>query len=218
MLNLVHRVRLPTAAGRRAGGSLYPAVVMIHGWQGNETAMAIFERTVPRGVVIVSPRAPLQATSDSYGWFRLDQDESDFRAGLDTLGSFVRALPQAYPVDPARVLLIGFSQGACASYALLLQEPALAFAVAGLSGFLPPLARTWLALGRLAGKHVFAYHGAADGTVPVELARSACVDLSRAGAEVDYHEYEAVGHKLNAHGVRDLTHWLAAQFSPQPGP
>ncbi len=217
MLNLTYRVRLPDGAdGRHPGGRLYPTVVMVHGWEGNETVMGIFERTVPPGVLIVSPRAPVTVAANSYGWFRLDQGETDFLAGLEALGSFLRALPDAYPVDPQRLLLMGFSQGAGVSYALLLKDPALTFAVAGLAGFLPPPARPWLAPGRLAGKHVFASHGAADETVPVELARSARVDLSRAGADVDYHEYEAVGHKLNAQGMRDLARWLAYQFSGDP--
>lgn len=217
MLNLAHRARLPDGggvnpAGRQAAGQPYPAVVMVHGWQGNETVMDIFERTLPAGVAIISPRAPVLVALNSFGWFRLEDGEADFLAGLEALSSFIRALPQAYPVDPARVLLMGFSQGASISYAMFLKEPALTFAVAGLAGFLPPPARQWLAPGRLAGKQVFMSHGAADETVPVELARSARVDLSRAGAAVEYHEYEAVGHKLNAQGMRDLSHWLAAQF------
>lgn len=209
MLNLVHRARVPDASGGRP----WPAVVMVHGWQGNEKVMGIFERTVPQGVLVVSPRAPVEVAAESHGWFRLEEGEASFLAGLEALQSFVLHLPEAYPVDPARVLLMGFSQGASMSYALLSKEPGMIMGVAGLAGFLPAPARQWLAPGRLAGKQVFIAHGTVDETVPVEQARAAAADLSRAGAIVAYHEYQAVGHKLNAQGVRDLTQWLAARLS-----
>jgi phospholipase/carboxylesterase len=207
MLNLVHRARVPEVSG----GLRLPAVIMVHGWQGNENVMDIFERAVPQGTIIVSPRAPVDVAADSYGWFRPEDGEPSFLAGLEALRSYVRQLPEAYPVDPERILLMGFSQGASMSYALLSKEPELMMGVAGLAGFVPEPARQWLTPGRLAGKQVFIAHGVADETVPVEQARAARDDLSRAGANVAYHEYEAVGHKLNAQGMRDLTQWLAAR-------
>ena len=208
MTQLIHRSRLPQTP---TNGRL-PAVVMVHGWQGNEKVMGIFERTVPPGVVIVSPRAPVEVGADSYGWYVADSAEAGFEAGLEALRAFVRWLPEAYPVDPEWVLLMGFSQGAAMSCALLLSDPGLIRGVAALAGFLPNPARRWLAPGRLAGKMVFIAHGTLDETLPVAQARAARDDLAQAGATVAYHEYE-VGHKLNAQGVRELTRWLATQLS-----
>jgi phospholipase/carboxylesterase len=202
-LNLVHRISLPATPGRR-----FPAVVMVHGWLGNEKVMGIFERTIPPGVVAVSPRAPVEVDADSFGWFSLVEDEATFQSGLAALREFVAGLPQAYPVDAARVLLMGFSQGAVMSYALQAGEPGLVAGVAGLAGFLPEPARAWLSPGRLDGKSIFIAHGTEDVTVPVEQARLARAAFQQAGAEVEYHEY-AVGHKLNAHGMSDLKRWLA---------
>jgi phospholipase/carboxylesterase len=219
MPKLVHRARLPKMAAAEwpaagelpAGGERLPAVVMVHGWQGNEKVMRIFEPSVPPAVVIVSPRAPVEVAADSYGWFLPDADETAFEAGLEALRSFIEELPQIYPVDPERVLLLGFSQGAAMSYAVLLSEPRLTMGVAALAGFLPKPVRRWLEPRRLADKPVFIAHGTADETLPVEQARVARDALVEAGALVEYHEYE-VGHKLNAQGVRDLTQWLAAQL------
>ena len=208
MLNLVHRARLPEVTrGRR-----WPAVVMVHGWQGTETVMGIFERTVPPGTILISPRAPLEVAPRSYGWYREEDGQAGFEAGVAALQTFVRELPEAYPIETAWVVVMGFSQGAAMSYSLLLQAPELMLGVAGLAGFLPDPARKWLAPGRLAGKHVFVAHGDDDETVALPFARAARNDLARAGAEVDYHEYEGVGHKLNAQGMRDLSQWLAARL------
>jgi phospholipase/carboxylesterase len=210
-LNLVHRVSLPATAG--AAGARFPAVVMVHGWLGNETVMGIFERTIPLGVVVVSPRAPVDANADakSFGWFPLVEDEAGFQSGLVALREFVRSLPQAYPVDVARVMLMGFSQGAAMCYALMASDPVLSAGVAGLAGFLPEPARAWLTPGRLEGKSIFISHGTQDATVPVEQARLACAAFEQAGADVECHEY-VVGHKLNAQGMSDLKHWLASHL------
>ena len=208
MLNLVHRARVPDApAGQRL-----PAVVMVHGWQGNEQVMGIFERTVPPGVIIISPQAPIELAPESYGWSLAEEGQASFEAGVSALQAFVGDLPSAYPVDPQRVVLMGFSQGASMCYALLLKAPALMLGVGGLAGFLPELARPWLIPGRLTGKHIFIAHGADDETVALPYARAARGDLARVGAEVAYHEYEGVGHKVNAQGLRDLTEWLAARL------
>ncbi len=208
MLNLVHRIRQPEVTdGRR-----WPAVVMVHGWQGTEAVMGIFERTVPAGVIIASPRAPLEVAPQSYGWYRDEEGPAGFEAGVAALQGFVRQLPDVYPIEPARVVVMGFSQGAAMSYSLLLSAPELMLGVAGLAGFLPDPARKWLAPGRLAAKQVFVSHGDDDETVALPFARAARNDLARAGAEVDYHEYEGVGHKVNPQGMRDLSQWLAARL------
>src|SRR5438046_10196410 len=98
MLNLLHRARVPeTSAGQRR-----PAVVMVHGWQGDEKVMGIFERAVPPDVIIVSPRAPLEVATDSFGWYRQEEGEAEFLAGLEALQSFLRQLQAAYTVDRLR--------------------------------------------------------------------------------------------------------------------
>jgi phospholipase/carboxylesterase len=201
-LNLEHRAHMPQGAA----GQRWPAVVMVHGWLGNENVMSVFERTLPEGVGIISPRAPFEIAADSYGWFKLDQPDT-FAPGLAALEALVRGLPEAYPLDPARLLLMGFSQGAAMCFSLLLKEPALVPAVAGLAGFLPREAQPWAAPGRLAGRRVLVAHGTEDDTVPVARSREAAEALRAAGAAVDYREY-AVGHKLNAQGMKDLKAWL----------
>ena len=70
-LEMVHRTQLP----QLATGQLAPAVVMIYGWQGDENVMAIFERTLPPGVAIISPRAPLDMNNGGFGWYKPVDDE-----------------------------------------------------------------------------------------------------------------------------------------------
>ncbi len=204
-LNLLHRVRLPKTP------SPAPAIVMVHGWLGDENAMWAFDRVLPLNAVAVTPRGPFEA-GEGFGWTAVRSDSDTFDEGLSALREFVTRLPEVYPVDPSRVVLMGFSQGAAMCYALTLASPAMAAAAAAIAGFLPDSARQWIVPGRLSGKPVFIAHGLNDTAVPVEEAVRAREALALAGANVSYHE-DAVGHKLSAQSMRDLKVWLEKVLS-----
>jgi phospholipase/carboxylesterase len=204
-LNLPYRYRLPDSH------SAPPAIVLVHGWLGNENVMWVFESSLAKGAALFSPRGPL-AEEGGYGWYRRDDDVETFNAGLNALREFVTRLPSIHPVDPARIVLVGFSQGAAVSSALLLSTPNMIHAVAMLAGFLPRPARDWVRPGRLEGKAVFIAHGMKDETVPVAEAARAREALTLAGAQVTYGEYH-VGHKMSAAALRALKAWSEAQTS-----
>lgn len=202
-LNLIHRAR-PPSPGATASAT---AIVMVHGWLGDENAMWAFEKALPLHTFVVSARAPFK-TEGGYGWMLPGDEEDSFEQGLASLREFVSRLPREYPVDAERIALMGFSQGAAMSYALALSDPSRVAAVAALAGFLPDAARRWIAPGRLAGRRVFIAHGGNDAAVPLEEAVRAREAMALCGADVAYREY-STGHKLSAQGVRDLKIWLA---------
>jgi len=210
--NLIQRVRLPA----EDTPAPYPAVVLVHGWLGNENSMWAFQSILPRSALAISMRAPLEAEG-GYGWFQAAEGTPEvqsaaFDQGLAALREFVSRLPREYPVDPERIILMGFSQGAAMSYSLLLSDPNLIAALAALAGFLPDPARQWVAPGRLTAKRVFIAHGLEDATVRVQEAAQAREAMARCGAEVTYAEYP-IGHKLSTQGMKDLKAWLAGFVS-----
>lgn len=200
MLNLPFRSRVPDSIINA------PAIILVHGWLGNENVMWAFEQYLPKEAAVFAPRG-LFAAEGGFGWWLTDDYAATFEQGIAALREFVSGVRAAYPVDPARVVLVGFSQGAAASAALLLKEPALACGVALLAGFVPRIAHEWAKTDRLAGKRVFIAHGVDDTTVPIDDARSARDVLTAAGAQVTYGEYP-VAHKMNPAGLRALRQWL----------
>ena len=108
-LNLVHRVRLPPDVSGPV-----PAIVMVHGWLGNENVMWAFASALPGRALAISMRAPVESDG-GYGWMQADRVEpsgdgaGSFEQGLAALREFVIQIPRAYPVDPGRVALMGFS-------------------------------------------------------------------------------------------------------------
>ncbi|MBI1877709.1 MAG: dienelactone hydrolase family protein [Chloroflexi bacterium] len=216
-IELVHRVQIPPEAS-----SSWPApvVVMVHGWKGDETVMWIFKQAVPPGVAIITPRAPLAVGDGGYGWFQHENSELEPQpdslwAGRDHLQVFLAYLPQQYPVDPARMVLMGFSQGAAICNTLALTQPGQVIGVASLAGLIPGIV-TETAQADLGGLPVFIAHGTRDETVPLAGARQAREIYTRLGAQVTYGEYPT-GHKLTTQGMADLKRWLAEVFGSTSG-
>lgn len=209
---LIHCVRLPagTGAGPRP---LVPAVVMLHGWGGEESSMWVFERVLPPGAAVITPRAPIDLHNGGYVWFRYTNypgspEPDAVRRGVDRLVHFLQALPRLYPIDPARLVLVSFSQGAMVSSALVMTRPDLVIGLASLAGAVLELPEFANRPNLLAGLPVFIAHGSDDPYVPVQAARHARERYAALGANVTYGEYP-IGHKVSPQGMRDLEDWLA---------
>ncbi|MCL4297574.1 MAG: dienelactone hydrolase family protein [Anaerolineae bacterium] len=207
-IDLVHRAKIPAEAGPKQP---VPVVVMVHGWLGDETVMGIFKQTVPSGVAVISPRAPF-ALNGGYIWYQRDQGQlqpepDSLWTGRDHLNEFLAGLPRRYPVDPTRLVLMGFSQGAAVCNTIALTQPGQVSGVASLAGLIPEIV-TQTARPDLSGLPVFIAHGTRDETVPVAAARKARDVYTRLGAQVTYGEYPT-GHKLTSKGMADLKQWLA---------
>jgi phospholipase/carboxylesterase len=213
---LIHCVRLPQ--GIEPATSV-PVVVMLHGWGGDESSMWLFKRVIPAKTAVITPRAPLDLGNGGYAWFlrndplHLTEPESLLEA-IAKLEYFLTRLPQLYPVDPRRLLLIGFSQGAAVTNSLVMARPELVIGVALLSGMgfeLPELVPQAMSLADLP---VFIAHGTRDETVPLGAAQQACQTYTRLGATVTYAEYN-VGHKMHMQGIKDLKAWVARVLNAQ---
>ena len=193
--NLIHCVHLPKAASLRNPA---PVVVMLHGWGGDEGVMWLFKQVIPKIAAIITPRAPIELEEGSYVWFNYqssrEQPQTDsLQQSLVKLRHFLAGLPEIYPIDPERLVLLGFSQGAAIgnSFMLTLTKPMVAGMVS-LSGFIPDLPELVEPANKLTGLPVFITHGTRDEIVPVEKARQSRDIYQRLQAEVTYREYSTM--------------------------
>ncbi len=199
---LVHRVRETDAPGPRR------TVVMVHGRSGDENVMWVFARALPAPWLMVAPRAITPDPDGGYAWHPRKPNEwpaiGMFDNAVESIAQFIRALPALYHADLNHIYLMGFSQGAAASYATALKYPGLAQGIAGLVGFAPLGVDT--GMHPLAGLPIFMAVGRSDPTIPLEIAQRCAQTLRAAGAALDERIYDT-GHKLNAEGMRDLKQW-----------
>lgn len=208
---LIHCIQLPQEADF---SNSVPVVVMVHGWGGNESVTWIFKQSLPDDVAIITPRAPLMVDEGSYVWFRRSQDRplqpepETHRTALALLEKFLASLEELYPIDPKRLLLLGFSQGGAICNNLVMTHPHLAMGMASLSSFVPPLPLALSPVDSLSGLPVFIAHGIRDDIVALTEGQRTRDLYERLGADVTYGEYE-VAHKITTEGLRNLKMWVA---------
>jgi phospholipase/carboxylesterase len=189
-------------------------IVMLHGLSGDENAMWIFDHALPRSATVIAPRALYASQFGGYSWARSmvrdDLDDVDYQAALEGLSPLMAETIALYQIDPQRVIVMGFSQGAALSYAYSLRYPESLRGVIALAGFLS--ADTSAGTQTTSGAHTvlphyLILHGTHDDAVPIDRAREARSALEARGAMVEYHEHR-VGHKVSAQGMKEIARWI----------
>ena len=205
--SLQHLVFLPNSTGRKL-----PTIIASHGRGADENDLVPLTFALDLSdVILITPRAPFAFPYGGYAWYNLGQetvpDPETFRTSLKLFQQFVSEVKTGYPVDPERILLLGFSQGTVISYAAVLLDPPSFRGIAALSGYVPQRSGLHLEMSKLTGFPVFISHGSNDPMIPVQFGRESAELLKRAGADVTYHEY-SMGHEVTEDTMHDLKQWL----------
>ena len=208
--NLHHELISP-----RSRADAYPTLVLLHG-RGDSAAGILplayeFERD---DLLVISVQAPLElggVMAGGYEWYRLREprrlDEATLRASLDALAEFLDTVKAAYPIDPERIVLLGFSQGAVMSLGAQALRPDSVAGVIALSGYFPIEVEP--DAGKLVGRPAFVAHGVYDDIIPVDAGRRTRDLLERHGVDLTYREYP-MAHQVSAEEMDDVRTWLEA--------
>jgi predicted esterase len=131
-------------------------------------------------------------------------DEEDLKRQANALAAFVKKAAETYLFNPARVIVVGYSNGAnIATAVMLLHAEVLSGAVL----FRPMVPFEPDRLPDLSGVPVFLSAGQRDPLVPTENVERLEVMLSEAGADVTLHQ-ENAGHGLTDAELRVARRWL----------
>jgi phospholipase/carboxylesterase len=218
-LSLPHLVRGPGV--EELVGVRPPLLVLLHGVGSNEHDLFGLAPYLDQRLVIVSARGPLtHAQSGGAAWYPvtftedgIQADESVAGASRDHIERFLGEAVEAYGVDPDRVYLGGFSQGAIMSLYTLLTRPETLAGVLAMSGRLMPTAWTERASDdRLRAKPVAALHGLYDNVLPISEGREIRDHLSTLPIDLLYREYP-MGHEVSQESLGDAARWLADRLN-----
>jgi len=205
--SLEHVVYYPTQKAER-----YAAVVALHGRGTDEYDLIPLVSSLGlTDVLVISPRAPRPFQfGGGFAWYDVSEvgvpHAQTFVSSLEILRRFIDEVRTGYPVNPERIMFLGFSQGTIMAYAVSLVDPASFLGIAALSGYIPQRSGLSFSLEDLGSFSAFVSHGTYDPIIPVRLARESAELLKKAGARVDYREY-AMGHEVSEETVRDLSAW-----------
>jgi len=214
-LTLIHLIRPPLRKS-----ALPPLLLMLHGVGSRERDLFDLAEYLDRRFFIVSARAPNVLGPDSYAWYPVEYTADgtiiDFEVAEDSrsmLLRFIDELIEAYQVDPKRVYLMGFSQGAIMGLSIALTRPDKVAGIVVMSGRLLPEIRSMIAdPTALTGLPIFMVHGRADPIVPIAQARATRAELAQLPVALTYHEY-TMGHQVTVESLKDIVAWLKARLN-----
>jgi predicted esterase len=188
------------------------AVVLVHG--RGDSAAGILGLADEFDVADVTWIAPQASGNTWYPYSFMSptaQNEPGLTSGLGVIGGLVAALG-ADGIPPDRIVLMGFSQGACLSQEFAARNARRYHAVIGLSGGLigpPGTPRDYA--GGFAGTPVFLGCSDIDPHIPLERVHESAEVFRRMGATVDERIYPRMGHTVNYDEIEAVRALLKAR-------
>lgn len=173
------------------------ALVLVHGRGGSAEGMVPIARAAKADdAALIAPRAAGGSWYPNRFLDPMSTNEPYLSSALDAVQRAVGlALSSGIPSE--RVLLVGFSQGACLSLEWVARHGQRYGGVAALAGALPgDPADPRADVGDLAGTPVLLACGDADAHIPEARVRATAAQLSQRGAAVDLRIYPGVDHTI----------------------
>ena len=184
-----------------------PTLLLLHGTGGDERDLLPLGGLLP-GANLLSPRGRVLERGMPRFFRRLAEgvfDVEDVKRRAGELAAFVAAAADRYGFDPARVVALGFSNGANIASAVLLSHPGVLKGAILLRAMVPfePDAQSASA----AGARVLISNGDSDPIVPAAETERLARLLQRAGADVEVH-WQSAGHQLMPADFAIAKTWL----------
>lgn len=198
-------------AGTGAGATT--TLLLLHGTGGNEDDLLPLGRELAPNASLLSPRGRVLERGMPRFFRRLAEgvfDQQDLALRTDELVAFIGAATTEYRFDPAKVIAVGYSNGANIAASVLLKHPS---ALAGAVLFHPMVPFEPSPLPSLPGTPVFMSAGVADAMVPRALTERLAELLRASGANVSIH-WEQGGHELARSEVDAAREWLSRTAPP----
>jgi phospholipase/carboxylesterase len=210
-VELTHTLYQPTGSGP------FPAILTLHGRGANAFDLLGLAPHVCGGrFLMICPQGPLETPIGpqevGYAWYPMSNGGSpDVEAILTSqrkLLAFLDASLRAYPIDPKKLVLLGFSQGGVMGYSLALPNPERFAALAVLSSWLPrELLRKLTVTDAVQSLSTLVQHGTEDAQIQADRARVSVESLRELRVPVTFREY-SMGHEISGRSLADLSAWL----------
>jgi predicted esterase len=190
------------AAGRPLGQSAV-VVLMIHGrGAGPENILSLVRQLDRPDLTYLAPAAANRTWYPNSFLADLSTNEPWLTSALGAVAAVVERVEQA-GVPRSRIVLLGFSQGAClGSEFAVRQGTRLGGVVAFSGGAIGPPGTAWPSSGQMAGTPVFLGCSDRDQHVPESRVNETAGVFERLGARVTTRIYPGMGHVINDDEIR----------------
>jgi phospholipase/carboxylesterase len=210
-MELLYTAHVPPGEGP------HPTVLLLHGWGASAHDLIGLAPILHRGeALVLCPQGPLAFQAGpgavGYGWFPLTSgrppDPEVVEDALARVGRFLDAAQQRYAIDPAKLVMAGFSQGGFMAYQLALRDPERYAGLLALSSWLPTeVARGIPRHPAHARLPTLVIHGSSDPMVAIDRAYASRDALLELGVPTVFREYD-MGHEIRPEALREVLGWL----------
>lgn len=179
-------------------GAADAAVVLLHGRGATANGILDLGHELDRSnVAFVAPQASRSRWYPYSFLAPLEQNQPHLDSALRAVGDAVNVARDA-GVPRERVVILGFSQGACLGSEWAIRNPARYGGVVALSGgLIGPERSSWPQNGTFDGTPAFFGCSDEDPHVPATRVRESAAAYRERGAEVTERLYEGMGHTVN---------------------
>jgi len=188
------------------------AVILVHGRGDSPTGiLGLAGELDAADITWIAPQAAGHTWYPYSFMSPIAQNEPGITSGLGVIGGLVKTLG-ADGIPPERIVLMGFSQGACLSQEFAARNARRYHAVIGLSGGLigpPGTPRNYD--GGFDGTPVFLGCSDIDPHIPLERVNESAEVFRRMGAAVDERIYPRLGHTVNYDEIEAVRALLKAR-------
>ncbi len=210
-MQLIHTLYQP------AGDGPFPTVLTLHGRGANAFDLLGLAPYLCGGkFLMICPQGPLETPigpeAVGYAWYPMSNGGApDVEAMLSSqkkLQAFLDECLKSYPIDPKKLVVLGFSQGGVMAYSLALPNPERFAALAVLSSWLPQeLVPRLNVTDAVQSLPTLVQHGTQDPMIEVARARSSVETLRQLRVPLTFREYP-MGHEISARSLAELSTWL----------
>jgi phospholipase/carboxylesterase len=214
-LSLHHLVHFPAPTQSQESNIPYPTILALHGRGSNEQDLIGLASHFSNDLLWISPRGPHKLGIDSYEWYRVRiigrPDPEQVASALETLDHFIDEILTAYPIDPQKLFLLGFSQGSLLSMCYALEHPLRVAGVIAQSGYIPSHINLEINEKAVKDKAFILTHGQQDTMIPIDWAHTSRDFLQSLGIYLSYYEFQ-MGHSVSLDSLEVISTWLEKQL------
>ena len=203
--DFIHRFLPASVAGA-------PTILALHGTGGDENDLIALTRMISPASAVLSPRGRVLEHGKPRFFRRLAEgvfDLEDLHARTEELADFVTDSAARYHFDPARIVAVGYSNGANIAGSLMLSKPGV---LAGGVLLRPMVPFEPESLPDLRGTTVLLSAGRHDQMIPQTSTERLRELLQQSNADVTLAWYDA-DHSLLPREMEQAARWFAQHFS-----
>jgi phospholipase/carboxylesterase len=210
-MELIHTLHEPSGAGP------HPTILTLHGRGANALDLLGLAPYICGGrFLVICPQGPLETpigpNAMGYSWYPMSMggppDVEAILSSRKRLQQFFDECFKRYPIEPSKLVLLGFSQGGVMAHSLALPDPQRFAALAVLSSWLPEELLPRLSVpDAVQSLPTLVQHGSDDPMIQVGRARDSVERLRQLRVPLTYREYD-MGHEITPKSLTDLSAWL----------